>query len=137
MAQKDKYVFPAIFKHADDEISISFPDLPGCLTCANSLEEAMANAKEALGLHLFGMEQDNDFIPEPSPISSIKVGCNQAIVLIEIYMPLFSKSVRTLNTRKNVTLPVWLEKAAAEKNINFSQVLQSALKEQLGIEKRS
>ena len=55
---KDAYTFPAIFHEASDGISIHFPDLPGCLPCAQTMEEAFRNAKEALQLHLYGMEED-------------------------------------------------------------------------------
>ena len=55
---KDRYSYVAIFNYADDGISISFPDLPGCYPCAHTTEEALKNAKEAMGLHLWGMEQD-------------------------------------------------------------------------------
>ena len=133
---KDKYIFPAIFDHANDGISIFFPDLPGCLPCANSMEEALENAKEALALHLYGMEQDNEEIPEPSALKSVHVESNQALVLIEVYMPMFRDAIANTYIRKNVTIPLWLERAASEKNINFSQVLQLALRELLGIEKR-
>ena len=136
MVTKDRYVFPAIFDHATDGISIFFPDLPGCLPCATSMEEALENAKEALALHLYGMEQDNEEIPEPSALKSIHIQSHQALVLIEVYMPMFRDAIANTYVRKNVTLPLWLERAAAEKNINFSQVLQLALREQLGIEKR-
>ena len=45
---KDYYQFPAVFDIANDGISITFPDLPGCLPCANDMQEAFKNAKEAL-----------------------------------------------------------------------------------------
>ena len=49
------YHFIAIFDYADDGISIEFPDLPGCYPSANTTEEAIKNAKEAMGLHLWSM----------------------------------------------------------------------------------
>lgn len=57
---KDKYSYLALFTYEEDGISIEFPDLPGCYPCADKddTDEALRNAKEALGLHLWGMEQD-------------------------------------------------------------------------------
>jgi len=69
---KDYYYFPAIFSIDSDGISVEFPDLPGCLTCGHSEEEAFRMAKKAVQLHLYGMEQDKEDIPEPSKISDIK-----------------------------------------------------------------
>ncbi|MBP2657920.1 MAG: hypothetical protein H6Q69_952 [Firmicutes bacterium] len=84
---KEKYIFPAIFHVAEDGISIEFPDLPGCLPCADTLEEAFKNAKEALHLHLHGMEKDGDEIPAPTPINKINNKDNDVIVLIDAFMP--------------------------------------------------
>ena len=50
------YAFPAIFRYADDGISISLPDLPWCLPCVMTKDKAFKNAKKALGLHLYGRE---------------------------------------------------------------------------------
>ncbi|MBE6089543.1 MAG: type II toxin-antitoxin system HicB family antitoxin [Clostridium beijerinckii] len=85
--KRDVYIYPAIFSYADDGISIEFPDLPGCLPCGDTTEEAVANAKEAMGLHLFGMEKDNEPIPEPTQETNIKVESNQCLILIEVIMP--------------------------------------------------
>ncbi|MEA4993275.1 MAG: type II toxin-antitoxin system HicB family antitoxin, partial [Oscillibacter sp.] len=68
---KQYYRYPAIFYFDSDGIAIEFPDLPGCLPCADTEEEAFENAREALGLHLFGMEQDGDPIPSPTPVKNL------------------------------------------------------------------
>ena len=135
-AKRDRYIYPAIFDYSDDGISIHFPDLPGCVSCANSDQEAIKMANDALSLHLYSMEEDNDEIPEPSPISKIRLDSNQAVVLIEVYMPTMREAIENYSVKKTLSIPQWLNKLAIEKNINFSQVLQSALKEQLGIRKR-
>ena len=62
----EKDIYPAIFNYDTDGIAIEFPDLPGCLTCGDDINEAVKNAKECLGLHLYGMRKDNDPIPEPT-----------------------------------------------------------------------
>lgn len=134
--KKDCYIYPAIFDYSDDGISISFPDLPGCFSCANSDQEAIKMANDALSLHLYSMEEDNDEIPEPTPISKIRLDSNQAVVLIEVYMPTMREAIENYSVKKTLSIPQWLNKLEIEKNINFSQVLQSALKEQLGIRKR-
>lgn len=133
---KDRYVYPAIFNYAEDGISIFFPDLPGCLPCAQSTEEAIRNAKEALALHLYSMEQDGDPIPEPTAVDKLKLVPHQIPILIEVYMPLYRDAIEDSYIRKNVTLPGWLERLAEEKGLNFSRVLQAALKERLGIEEK-
>ncbi len=130
---KNQYAFPAFFYFDDDGISIEFPDLPGCLPCAHSQEEAFRNAKEALGLHLYGMEQDNDLIPDPTPVVQLTPDEGGVIVLVEVFMPPIRERINNRSVNRTVTLPAWLNAAALEKNINFSQLLQDALKQQLHI----
>ncbi len=130
---KNQYAFPAFFYFDDDGISIEFPDLPGCLPCAHSQEEAFRNAKEALGLHLYGMERDNDLIPEPTPVAQLTPDEGGVVVLVEVFMPSVRERINNRSVNRTVTLPAWLNAAALEKNINFSQLLQDALKQQLHI----
>ncbi len=131
---KNQYAFPAFFYFDDDDgISIEFPDLPGCLPCAHSQEEAFRNAKEALGLHLYGMERDNDLIPEPTPVAQLTPDEGGVVVLVEVFMPSVRERINNRSVNRTVTLPAWLNAAALEKNINFSQLLQDALKQQLHI----
>ena len=128
---KNHYTFPAYFYFAENGISIEFPDLPGCLSCAHSQKEAFHNAKEALGLHLYGMEQDGEDIPEPTPVPQLHPEESAAIVMVEVFMPVIRDRIRNQPIRHAVTLPAWLNAAASERNINFSQVLQDALKAQI------
>lgn len=137
MEKKDSYVFPAIFTYEDDGISIEFPDLPGCFSCGDTTEEAVGMAKEALGLHIYGMEDDNDNIPNPTPIEKIDLTKNQILMLIEVYMPMYRSAIENQSVKKTLTIPQWLNKLAEKNKINFSQVLQTALKEQLRIREKS
>ena len=131
---KDFYTFPAILSFADDGISIEFPDLPGCLPCAHTQEEAIKNAREALGLHLFGMEEDGDSIPEPSLITSVPLEKNQSSILVDVWMPVVRERLNNKSVNRTVTLPAWLNKLALASHVNFSQVLQDGLKARLGVQ---
>ncbi len=126
---KNEYSFIAFFEYAEDGINISFPDLPGCFSCApaNDTETAIKNAREALGLHLFGMEQDGEPIPEPTYLFNI--GPRQKIlpVLIDVFMPVIRVRVKTSYVKKTVSLPAWLAAAADQRNVNCSKVFQDAL----------
>ncbi len=78
-----RYVYPAVFHLAKDGISVEFPDLSGCLPCADNVEEALRNAKEAMQLHLYAMKKDGDKIPTPTPIENIKILKNERVMLIK------------------------------------------------------
>ena len=129
---KDRYSFLAVLTFAEDGISIEFPDLPGCLSCADTQEEAIHNAQEVLSLWLCGMEQDGEVIPSPTPIHQLSLESNQMPLFVSVYMSLARKQVKTVSIRKTLTIPSWLNALAEENHIDLSQTLQNALKEQLG-----
>jgi predicted RNase H-like HicB family nuclease len=60
-----------IHKDAASKYGVFFPDLPGCVTAGLDLDDARRMAQEALRLHLEGMEEDGDPIPEPSSLETI------------------------------------------------------------------
>ena len=102
MLKKDIYIFPAILSFDEDGISVEFPDLPGCLTCGNSTEEAINRAKEALGLHLYSMEEDNEFIPDPTDIKDLYLDKGQIPILIDVIMPIHRKAIENLAVKKKL-----------------------------------
>ena len=134
---KKRYEFIAVFNYADDGISIEFPDLPGCLPCAYTTDEAIKNAKEAMGLHLWGMEQDGDIIPEPTPLEAIQLEKGDIPILIDVFMPTIRDRMKTRFVKKTLSLPAWLADKADEEGVNFSKVFQNALMDYLDAHDRS
>ncbi|WP_089609719.1 type II toxin-antitoxin system HicB family antitoxin [Dehalobacterium formicoaceticum] len=134
--KKDYYIYPAIFDFGGDGISIEFPDLPGCIPCAKTTEEAIKNAKEAMALHLWSMEQDGDPIPDPTPVDKLRFEPNQISMLVEVNMPIYRDAIENTSVKKTLTIPQWLNRVAEENKVNFSQVLQSALKSHLSLESK-
>ncbi len=90
-------------------------------------------AQEVLGLHLWSMEQNNEEIPTPSTIKDIKLDENETSIFINIFMPLIRHKIDNKIIKKTLTIPQWINIEAERRGINFSQVLQNALKEQLNI----
>jgi len=132
---KDRYAFVALFTYEKDGISIEFPDLPGCYPCADKddTDGALANAKEALGLHLWGMEQDGEEIPLPTPITELELEKNTVPVLIDIFMPPVRERINSKFVKKTLSLPAWLAAKADEDGVNCSKLFQNALMEYLGV----
>lgn len=64
--------FPAIVEKAEEGFGAFFPDLPGCTSGGDTIEQAAANAEEALALHLAGMAEDRETIPAPTPFDRIE-----------------------------------------------------------------
>ena len=128
---KDTYIYPAILNYMENGISIEFPDLPGCLPCADTTEEAARNAKEAMGLHLWGMEKDNDPIPEPTDITDLKYSDGEILLLVEVFMPPIRDRLNNKFVKKTLSIPQWLNAEAERAGVNFSLILQNGLKDYL------
>ena len=131
---KDFYSYPVIFYYDEDGISIEFPDLPGCLSCAQTTEEAFRRAKEALGLHMYSMEQDSEQIPAPSPVRNLHPEDSGVLAMVEVYMPVVRDRIKNRSVKKTLTLPAWLNHEAEAAHLNFSQILQEGLKSRLGVQ---
>ena len=126
MKKVDRYFYPAIFTYEEDqEIAVEFPDLNVATSGVND-DDALLSARELLGTVMFGLEEDGETIPEPTRLSEIALVQNERAVLIDVYMPSVRMANITRSVNRTVTLPAWLNAAALELNINFSQVLQEA-----------
>lgn len=133
---KDRYCYPAVFRYDPEEaeISVTFPDL-NCATSGVDDTDAFSSAKELLGCVLFGLEEDGEEIPAPTKLSEVETELHEKTVLIDVFMPAIRMAQNNRSVNRTVTLPAWLNAAAMEEGINFSQLLQDALKTQLHIER--
>ena len=131
MKKVERYVYPAVFTYEPgQEIAVDFPDLK-CATSGTNDDDALLSARELLGCVHFGLEEDGEEIPVPTPLAEVETQPNERAVLIDVYMPSVRMAQVNRSVNRTVTLPAWLNAAALERNINFSQVLQDALKTQL------
>ncbi len=133
MKKAERYFYPAIFTYEpNQEIAVTFPDLQ-CATSGVNDEDALLSARKLLGCVLNGLEENKEEIPTPTPLSEVLLQPNERAVLIDVYMPSIRMAQVNRSVSRTVTLPAWLNAMALERNINFSQVLQDALKTQFSI----
>lgn len=133
MKKPDRYVYPAVFTYeTGQEIAVVFPDL-NVATSGVDDNDAFLSARELLGCVLHGLEEDGEEIPAPTPLAEVRAEPNERTALIDVFMPAIRLAQVNRSVNRTVTLPAWLNAAALEKGVNFSQVLQEALKEQLHI----
>ena len=131
MKKVERYFYPAVFTYEpEQEIAVDFPDLK-CATSGTNDDDALLSARELLGCVLYGLEEDGKEIPTPTPLANVEIQPNERAVLVDVYMPSIRQANVNRSVNRTVTLPAWLNAAALERNINFSQVLQDALKTQL------
>ena len=126
------YYYPAIFTTEEIGYSVRFPDLPGCYTQGDTIEEAYRMSTSAIGL--YAQNEDANFIfPQASAPSNITLEKDEFLVLIEFNLVEYLKNTSNKSVKKTLTIPSWLNNLAEQNNINFSNVLQNALKEQLNV----
>lgn len=65
--------YVAVIEQGDRGFGAYFPDLPGCVTVGDTVDDAIAKAHEALGLHIWGMLQDSEMFPEATAIADVRV----------------------------------------------------------------
>lgn len=133
---KDRLFYPAVFTYEKDkEIAVVFPDL-NCATSGTDDNDAFLSARELLGCVIFGLEQDNEKIPPPTPLYKVKTADNEKALLIDVYMPAIRLEQENKAVSRTVTVPSWLNARALAENINFSQTLQEALCRKLKVTSR-
>ena len=116
-----------------------FPDLNWLATQGDSFEEAMEMAVDCLAGYLYTCQKDGDTIPKPSKLSDIDPQaiaaeldpdtpmCEAFVNIVSVDIASYAKEHFEKSVKKTLTIPIWLNQAALEKGINFSQVLQEAL----------
>ena len=125
-----KLVYPARFcKEKEGGYSVEVPDLKGCITQGDTLEEAIEMAQDAaLGWLLTSIEDEED-LPEASEIKDIKLDNKEQFVsLLLLDIDRYTEKYgNRKSVKKTLTIPTWLNQRAEKIGVNFSKTLQDAL----------
>ena len=139
-------VYPAIFhKSVEGGYVVVFPDFDYGATEGNSLEEAMEMAEDYIGTWLYDDFVNNRKLTVPSKLNDISIEISEDEkefyvegesfeTLVALDMLKYVSECKNTVVRKNVSIPSLLNEMAKNQNLNFSQILQSALKQELKIE---
>lgn len=126
-----KVVYPVVFtKLTEGGFMAYVPDLE-INTQGEDLAEAIAMARDAIGLVGIDMEDDGKQLPAPSAQVAHEPG--DVVSLVDVDLTAYRRANEKRTVRRNVSLPCWLNNAADEAGINVSAVLQAALKQQLDL----
>ena len=130
---KKIYFYPAIFQVEEDGYSVFVPDIPGCMTQGDTMEEALAMVQEAIGLML------EDVAPADYPAASLPQDLvlekEQFALMVPFDKLAYDKKYNAKAVKKTLSVPKWLDTLATEHNVNFSNILQNALMHELGVRK--
>lgn len=131
-----KVTYLGVFEPSGSGYAVFFPDLPGCISYGDSLETAQNEAAEALGLHLYGMEQDGDEIPAPcqNPTIDPETTSGCLVCPVTVFPELVRNEMDNRRVKTNTTIPAWLKDAAERRGgVNYSRLLETALLDYLGL----
>lgn len=129
-----KYIYPAVFTpEKDGKFSINFPDISGCYTCGDDLADGMEMAQDALALMITHLEDEKREIPTASSINSLSVTEDEFATYISCDTTVYRRLMNKTAVKKTLSIPAWLNDSAVAAGLNFSQILQDALKQQLNI----
>lgn len=128
-----KYAYPAIFTPENEGgYGVVVPDLPGCVTCGVTIVDAIEMARDAISMWLCDAEDKNENIPKASDSSAHKTPSGGFVNLIDADTAEYRRQNDNRAVKKTLTIPSWLNVKAEKAGINFSQILQEALRERLG-----
>jgi predicted RNase H-like HicB family nuclease len=121
-----EYVYPAVF-HANDNGSytITYPDLPGCISEGKSLGNAVHMAQMALTQWIEYLTDKKQAIPPASPVADVHAGKGDFVNVVRAEI----KDNRAV--KRTVSLPKWMDDEVSASGLSLSRVLQDALKERL------
>jgi predicted RNase H-like HicB family nuclease len=124
----NKYSYPAIFTPEENgAYSVFFPDFENCYTCGDNIADSIYMAEDVLAFTIYSLQKENKPLPEPSNISSISTSEGEFVNYIACDTLEYCKRNSSKSVKKTLTIPEWLNEAATQLNVNFSQVLQDAL----------
>ncbi|WP_295757392.1 type II toxin-antitoxin system HicB family antitoxin [uncultured Oscillibacter sp.] len=128
-----KYAYPAIFTPAaEGGYDVKVPDLPGCRTCGDDLADAIFMAEDAISMWLWTAENKNEVIPAATVLQSVEAP--RFINYVYADTDAYRKKNDARAVKKTLSIPSWLNTMAEEAGVNFSQILQEALKARLGVQ---
>ena len=85
-----------------------------------------------MGLHLYGMGKDGEPFPQRTDnIPELESG--DIVVAVSVFPALVKDEIENRREKTNVTIPHWLKVAAEAEGLNYSRLLEAAIKETLGI----
>ncbi len=136
--------YPACFFKEEEGYSVIFPDLDDLATCGETQEDALAMAVDCLAGYLFWCGKEGEPVRAASAVDEIRLtetakrldldSDDGFISLVVVDIEQYAKNHFEKSVKKTLSIPSWLNEAACKAGINFSAVLQEALKKQLGLE---
>lgn len=124
-----KIVYPAILTPFEEKegYTIVVPDLKGCVSEGDTLEEAIAMGTDAACGYIISEIEEGNELPKPSKQNKFKLKKDELISLVICDTDVYDEKYSKKNVRKNVSIPAYLNTFGELHNLNFSKILKDAL----------
>ena len=128
-----RMAYPIVISKEDDGYYVEIPDFD-MATQGEDIADAMAMARDAIGIMGIDMEDDGKRLPVPG---AVKFNADEGdiVTLVDVDFVEYRRKVDNRAVKKNCTIPYWLSVAADKAGINYSRVLQDAIIALLGVKK--
>lgn len=132
-----KNSYPVILTPDNDGYIVYIPDF-SINTEGDSVTDAIEMARDAIGIMGIDMEDNGETLPQPSPLADVQTEApsDSIVSLVDVNFGEYRRKNDMRTVKKNCTIPSWLNFEAERAGVNFSAILQAALKNELHITER-
>jgi predicted RNase H-like HicB family nuclease len=131
-----KTAYPIILTKGKNHMIVFVPDF-NINTQGINEADAMEMARDAIGLMGVDMQDERETLPDPSKLADVRKETEEGVVtLVDVDFDEYRRRNDMRAVKKNCTLPAWLNFEAEKAGVNFSAVLQTALKQELHLTER-
>ena len=129
-----KSAYPIVMTQGEEFIMVFIPDF-NINTQGKNIPDAIEMARDAIGIMGIDMQDDGEALPEASNLANVQAGSpsGSIVSLVDVNFAEYRKKNDMRSMKKNCTIPSWLNFEAEKAGVNFSAVLQAALKNELHI----
>ena len=135
MAVERRKAYPIVISKTGDGYYVEIPDFDSA-TQGKDIADAMAMARDAIGLMGIDMEDEGKQLPSPNSVK-FKTEENDIITLVDVDFIEYRKKVDNRTVKKNCTIPYWVSVEADKAGINYSHVLKKAIIDELGLKENN
>lgn len=126
-----KDAYPIIMTQGKEFVVVYIPDF-NINTQGKDYADAMEMARDAIGIVGIDMEDEGETLPHPTPVQEVRTeNGSDVVTLVDVDFSEYRRKNDMRAVKKNCTIPSWLNFEAEKAGINFSAVLQTALKKEL------
>jgi predicted RNase H-like HicB family nuclease len=127
-------VYPVVFTSGETSAyCVYVPDIPGCVTSAESYAEGLEKIRDGIAGMLYMMGKNEEAFPPPRKPENIERETGDLITLVDVNLEVYKRKLSSRIIRHTIRIPEWLDELAVKNGLSLSQITQEALRQCLGV----